>query len=306
VLTKAFGSLLLFVGAAMLWTAAGAQQHRYIGVVEERPILTSQDIGKQVMQLRLAFEYEGGKWIAACVREDSGCEPFDGSKRLAWDVRYAGHLLGPIETQGWDGGWLSQIGALRIVSRNVPQVDAADAGRFTRWGDAVGEKRRRPLIATLGFKNGDFAPASSRRDATVDDLREILPIVVKSVPHVPSCRRDQDDEIRDAEGPPTEPDDVAIFDSILVRGSGRLFGVDIRVARSCPLKDWPKTTVWIFRGSTGSTQVFKDFEMWIEIADFLGDGRVEAVVPIGGYNEDGYALLYDDFSKRVEFKWSYH
>jgi hypothetical protein len=44
----------------------------------------------------------------------------------------------------------------------------------------------------------------------------------------------------------------------------------------------------------------------VDAGDYDGDGKSEVVVKYGGYNEDGYTMFYDGFSKQVSLRWSYH
>lgn len=44
----------------------------------------------------------------------------------------------------------------------------------------------------------------------------------------------------------------------------------------------------------------------IEMADFDGDGKSEALFFYSGYNRDGYVLLHSGMTKKVEFMWGYH
>ena len=44
----------------------------------------------------------------------------------------------------------------------------------------------------------------------------------------------------------------------------------------------------------------------IDIGDFAGDGREEALFWLSGYDEDGFVLLYNGFRKSARFAWHYH
>jgi len=44
----------------------------------------------------------------------------------------------------------------------------------------------------------------------------------------------------------------------------------------------------------------------LEAGDFVGDGKIEVIFFFSGYNEDGYILYFDHFSKSEKFSWHYH
>jgi len=46
--------------------------------------------------------------------------------------------------------------------------------------------------------------------------------------------------------------------------------------------------------------------MLLDVGDYDKDGKSEVLFWSSGYNEDGYVLYYDDFRKKVPFKWHYH
>jgi len=44
----------------------------------------------------------------------------------------------------------------------------------------------------------------------------------------------------------------------------------------------------------------------VDIGDYDNDGMFEYVFRIGTYNQDGYLLLYNNFTKTSFFSWKYH
>jgi hypothetical protein len=44
----------------------------------------------------------------------------------------------------------------------------------------------------------------------------------------------------------------------------------------------------------------------LDAGDYDGDGHSELIFWMSGEDLDGYVLVYDDLSKRVEFSWNYH
>ena len=44
----------------------------------------------------------------------------------------------------------------------------------------------------------------------------------------------------------------------------------------------------------------------VDAGDYDGDGRSELLFWRGGYNRDGYVLVFDELRQKVEYTWSYH
>lgn len=44
----------------------------------------------------------------------------------------------------------------------------------------------------------------------------------------------------------------------------------------------------------------------VDVGDYDGDSKSEAIFFVSGYDEDGYALFYDCFKKSVLYTWHYH
>jgi len=55
------------------------------------------------------------------------------------------------------------------------------------------------------------------------------------------------------------------------------------------------------------TLEFLGTDMWlVDAGDYDNDGESEVLFSINGYNKGGYRLFYEDFSKSVEFIFTYH
>ena len=72
--------------------------------------------------------------------------------------------------------------------------------------------------------------------------------------------------------------------------------------------DGPRGPTWSYHWFLVSAdQVFIDLEMdFVDAGDYDGDGKSEVLFWHNGYNEDGYSLYFDDFTRRVDFWWHYH
>ena len=72
----------------------------------------------------------------------------------------------------------------------------------------------------------------------------------------------------------------------VIGGSGSIEHITVRSGRA--------------RASTELSLTF------VDAGDFDADGESEVIFFLSGYNEDGYAILYDSFKKSVSWTWTYH
>ncbi len=82
-------------------------------------------------------------------------------------------------------------------------------------------------------------------------------------------------------------------------------GLDLNVIRS----DGPSPSnvrgQWFLIDSDRIEYFGREMEL-IDTGDFDDDGSLEFLFWHSGYNEDGYVLVYDNFKRFSEYKWSYH
>lgn len=80
-----------------------------------------------------------------------------------------------------------------------------------------------------------------------------------------------------------------------------------------PNKEW--STYWFMIDSVGEIFHFglthsriSDYEIMklVDMGDFNGDGKIEALFWRERYNEDGYVLFFNDFKCSVNCLWNYH
>ena len=69
-------------------------------------------------------------------------------------------------------------------------------------------------------------------------------------------------------------------------------------------RGWADSPQWFFLGET-IRSIGNNLSL-IDAGDYDKDGRSEVVFWYSGYNRDGYVLLYDNFTKRTDFVWTYH
>jgi len=100
------------------------------------------------------------------------------------------------------------------------------------------------------------------------------------------------------------------------KDGGQLVGARAlrRLAQDCYEKSGFASDVWFHWPAGGKPRVISDFRRddWasaltlVDIGDFDGDGAVEALFWLSGYNENGYVLFFDQFRRKATFTWSYH
>jgi hypothetical protein len=295
------------------WTLE-ARAEMVLGILQETSEPTSEGT-KLSTSLRLGFRREGHGWASICRSKASppwnhACEFSTADAIHHWVVFHEGHRIGEVAT----AGWLSEqsykdAGHLRITSAQVPQVGTR-LQEFSGWS---GGEVHRPLLAIEGGSDGYRAWTAAT--ATERDKALLFPVFAKSVPMIPSCQTD-------ANGKPLgRPNRTRIGDVEILpgRASGtkRLIGLRIKNERikDCDGVGEAGAGHWYLVSGGGAVRALeyaREKNGWstalvpIEVGDFDGSGRDEALFWYSGYNEDGYVFFYDGFSRTARFTWGYH
>ena len=103
------------------------------------------------------------------------------------------------------------------------------------------------------------------------------------------------------------PDDMVIYQVYMSSGNQKLVATGLDPKKyGC---DGPMPPEWQDNWFLidGDTMDFLDQELTlIEAGDYDNDGKTELLFWHSGYNEDGYILMYNSFTQKAEFLWSYH
>ncbi len=292
-----------------------------IGVVEERSIdafnpKTQEDVRGYETNLRIAFQKTERGWATVCSSRPGYSTPKDchlpnPDMKRTWDVLYRGKTIGKVVTSGWHyGGFYKDAGALRIVSKQVPQVGSRSR-EFAGWVD---QAVYRPLVALSTPIRAKPEPWEEG-SPTPGDLRTVWPSISKIIKDIPNC------EFAEPDGPKgklsqLKPENAEVF-KVLVSGRGdRLLGARVKADNEGKYSGCGGFTsdLWFLSKDksallplvAGSLNEWQFTFVPIDFGDFDGDGNPEAVFWFSGYDEDGYVLFTNNFQKSVRFTWLYH
>jgi hypothetical protein len=263
--------------------------------------------------VRVAFAKTERGWQRACMysqgeQEGPECVDLGLIRKVSWEVAHRGKRLGAVETDGWyDARYFRTLGVLKRVSAAPPRVGAADR-RFASW---LARAAHRPLVALRGAKP-DWPRSWSEVNAAAADMEGVLGLFRRAFPKLPDCKS--------AEGAGTgaiERNHLAVIGSLRGADGTRLIGVrlDPKLTEGC---DGPLGLEWSdlwFLGPPGkppaplSVEIENDLAPFrmalLDLGDYDGDGKAEALFWFSSHNVEGYFLYYEAFKDHVRFAWKY-
>jgi hypothetical protein len=283
-----------------------------LGVLEEQYESTYQGEQRQT-SLRLGFSRRATGWEPACASKPS--PPWSGAcqytpTKQAWTVLSNGSVVGEVHTEGWlSNARYKDAGLLRVAETDVPRVGNR-TDRFAGW---PGGEVHRPLVAVAGTARA--YRTWTRVEGTARDRERMFPHFRKVVPYLEYCKTKPDGEPT-MHRTPVRPTHVEVVGAIQLAEGSRLSGLRIKPALYVDCGDIPESgsVVWFVeqKGHVRTLQPDVKAKNWaltlepIEVGDFDGDGKTEALFWFSGYNEDGYVLFFEDFRKSARFTWGYH
>jgi len=284
-----------------------------LGILEEAP--QPPDSSTLGTNLRLAFRKVADAWQPICESKGSppwrtACKADDLSSLRDWTVLERGTPIGTVKTAGWlsEDRYASE-GLLRVTSA-IPPRSGERTLDYAGW---PGKGVHAPLVAVSGA-----SPHGSnwkRITAIAATKSRVFPAFRRLVPQIPSCK--QDDSGKGIGKPsPTRLSDVDVIRALEAIDGRMLVGLRIaqRLSEDCSEGGGFASDAWFYVSRAGLVRLlpgrqddsWPEFTVPIDIADFDGDGKEEAVFWFSGYNEDGYLLFDRDFTRVVRFTWGYH
>jgi len=223
---------------------------------------------------------------------------------LTWTVAFDGRQLGVVSTK--DGGfespysWTYPRDKLLELSDDtaIPEV-INRTGFFGGWCE---EPRFRPLVVVTspnyrdpaGWKPADTSPAL---------LDELFPQFRTVAGDATRCQSE------DAEPSAFEyqQEDLVTVRTYRDRLGRALVALSLDPGKNKCDGPWesPWSSHWFLVGGESSQYLGSQLSL-VDAGDYDGDGSSEVVFWHSGYDEDGYALFYDDFRKHVRYYWTYH
>lgn len=302
-----------FLAVAVAVPARAQTPAQVIALVEEIEPSPEDAAGRGqplVTQLRAAFARDGTGWVPVCATGGAGDERpacledgVAGEKR--WVLVRRGARTGEVRTDGWyDTRRLRTVGVLRLAS------PAPAADRSVDFAGADDAPLRRPIVALAAPREG--VPGGWREtEVRGTDIEAVVKLFAPVMPKLPGCT-------------PDAPTDTALarehFRAIGGLASAtdeRVFGVRIDPARRahCPGAagvEW--SDFWLYAKGTEAPQLLSFGPLGeaatrstlVDIGDWDGDGKVDAVFWYAVPGEDGYVLVWGGFDNLVRAMRSYH
>ncbi len=311
-------------GVGVLWALAtlafaqSAGDRPIIGFVEDVPI--SEQVagpGKPVAlepQVRVAFAKTAEGWKPACVysegeNESPECIDLGLIRKVSWTVIHQGKRIGEVETDGWyDARYYRTLGVLKRTSRTVPRIGRPEK-EFASW---LAPAAHRPLVA---LRNASVPGSSgwSEVKPAAADMATIHAIFLLAFKALPNCKADANTNTTRS----IEARHLITTHSSQNKAGERLLGVrlDPKLAEGCEGTlglEW--SDLWFHAPADRppamlSVEIENDLAPFrmslVELNDFDGDGKPEALFWFSSHNVEGYLFVHDQFEKQVRFIWKY-
>lgn len=263
------------------------------------------DVGRP--GLRLGFTMKGRDWVPICETDSAGKSAclVNATAVSLWHLRSGGKDAGTITTQGWfDPDLIAAAGLLRVTTRT--SLFAGPRTRtFAGWLD---KPVHHPLVATADAL-GAATPRWTRTSASADDARAMLTILARVHPLVPDC---SSGEPVQGKGRVPAPGDVRVTEIWQSASGERLIAATLEPDRvkACDYTGDLLSDVWAVSDGRSVRAIpelaaAETTHALVDGGDFAGDGKEELLFFTSGYNEDGFLLLYDHFTRAARFSWSY-
>jgi hypothetical protein len=262
--------------------------------------------------VRAAFVSTRDGWKPACTygegeSERPECLDLDLIRPVAWTVMHQGKRLGEVETNGWyDARYYRTLGVLKRISKSLPRVGKPDQA-FASW---LAPAAHRPLVAVRNVK-----PAGPQRwanaRASVTDMATIHAMFLLAFKTMPNCGAGA------GASQPIEARHLSVTHSTRNKAGDRLLSarLDRKFAKGCegPLGlEW--SDLWFHAPADKApamlpVEIENDLAPFrmslLDINDFDGDGKPEALFWFSSHNVEGYLLVHDQFERQVRFMWKY-
>jgi hypothetical protein len=287
-----------------------------IGFVEDVP--TTAEVagpGQPVTlepHVRVAFVGTPEGWKPACTygegeSERPECLDLDLIRPVMWTVMHQGKRLGEVETNGWyDARYYRTLGVLKRISKGAPRIGKPDK-TFASW---LAPAAHRPLTAVRNVKlAGPQGWVNTK--ASVTDMATVHAMFLLAFKTMPNCGAGA------GASQTIEAKHLSVTHSTRNKAGDRLLGVrlDPKFAKGCEGTlglEW--SDLWFHApADKAPTMLAVEIEndlapfrmSLIEISDFDGDGKAEALFWFSSHNVEGYLLVHDQFERQVRFMWKY-
>jgi len=280
-------------------TSAQQTQPTYIGIYEN---LNDGWNKNRPAQVRVAFRSSDNGWVAMKHKpenEDELKSIFSVfPKAVSWIAIYDGKKLGEIYTSAIVTGNYSEVGIQNIVSLLLFKEIFLGASGFVYW---VGSAKARPLLLSSGthFDDPDsWKPtkvSEREKNLIVTEFRKLVPTVLdcKGSENVTKVYRDGEIKF---EVPFRSKDGTVLIGLGL---DSKKYYCDGPTGDECGER-------WFVLWKDGHLKYLGANLHPIDAADLNNDGKSEWLFQINRYDNDGYEIFWNNFSKSDTFDWIYH
>ncbi len=288
---KSLSSLIAAV-TVLIGTSSLAEEATLVGMLEQQA-----SCGKEaVTAVRPLFAKQGQSWISLATPDLAA--GYDLTDR-EWTIAFDGRALGTVDTRYPSEG----AGYARTYDRDFRLTIAEDASL-----PAIANSRRE----FIGWCNlPEMRPLVVNSRPNADDPDRWKPFVVgrgyvellfdayfRALGEIPVCFNRPESHAFTA-------DDLELVKAYRDVAGRQLVSLRLRSGgEGCEADPTVQLIVW-FAITESVHHIGNNLEL-IDAGDYDGDGKSEIVFWHASYNRDGYSLLLDDLSRRVDFIWSYH
>ncbi len=293
---------LIALAVTMASGAAGQVQPTLIGILEDNPGHYAGD--PHYRDVRVVFRQERGIWLAfpsqcpdqQCLRTITAQFP----AKVKWTVTFNGKGVGRVMSRtppSFD--FYATVGQQSIVGSTAPPTIGKLSSHF---GGFLGQPVYRPLVS-VSEPNYRDPDDWKRTQLSSDDTSAIRNAFRNRFPQVENCSQREIEQ-----GKPWRYVDanMAVHKAYSSNRHWFLAEVVLSGYKCDGPPDEAFTPQWFV--ITPKHQVrFLDSNMWlVDAGDYDNDGKSELIFSIDGYDQGGYELFYDDFSRHATFEFGYH
>ena len=279
-----------------LWTPVASAESLLIGILEE-----PQCQNESTRAVRPLFAKKNTEWIALDSKKTAAGFKLD---RIEWIAAFDGRSIGqfvsidPKREIPYEWTYPRDYRQVLESPKTLPDV-MNKSKAFSGWCEAP-QYFPIVLVTSPNFQDPEqWKPAS----VPMVDRQKLLLAFREATKQARLCEASEHEKPRPYIYGVKDLQIAAAFKNALGR---QLVSVTLRkkYIECGSERGWADSPQWFFLGET-IRSIGNNLSL-IDAGDYDKDGRSEVVFWYSGYNRDGYVLLYDNFTKRTDFVWTYH
>src|ERR1700733_1127830 len=255
--------------------------------------------------VRAIFKKVGDDWQAFPTKTKSYRDletlPTSYPKEMTWTIAFDGRNLGAVTSRTPSHfKFYSEIGIEEITSQNqIPTVGM----KSVDYSGFRGKPVFRPLIA-MSQPNVSDPEQWKRAELGRGLIAAARQQFRRKFPKAANCRSPEENVPRPWK---YRDDDIRVTKAYSSKDGRSMIELKFDgYACDGPYDDTGFVGQWYAIEPSGTGRVFGK-DMWlVDAGDYDEDGKSEVLFSIDGYDEGGYRLFYQSFSKSAEFVFSYH